>query len=286
MTRYRASETVHIGPVAVGGPGPLVLIAGPCVIEGLEMTAAVARAVARIAAEFGVPAVFKASFDKANRMSLESFRGPGIDEGLSILAEVKAETGLPIDTDIHEPGQAERAAGVADVLQIPAFLCRQTDLVAAAAATGKPVLIKKGQFMAPEDMAAIVEKARRHGTGGVLVAERGTSFGYRNLVVDMRGLAALRELGCPVVFDATHATQLPGGAGGSSGGQRQFVEPLARAAAAVGIDALFAEVHPDPASAKSDPETQVPLEEFPSLVKQVLAIDAARRAVMEGSPGP
>jgi 2-dehydro-3-deoxyphosphooctonate aldolase (KDO 8-P synthase) len=282
MAGYQVSREVRVGSVAIGGGGPLALIAGPCVIEGREMALEIARLVARASAEFGIPAVFKASFDKANRQSLDSFRGPGMEAGLAILAEVKGETGLPVVTDIHAPEQAPRAAEVVDLLQIPAFLCRQTDLVVAAAATGKPVLIKKGQFMAPEDMGPIVEKAA--GVGGVLLGERGTTFGYHNLVVDMKGLAGMRRFGWPVVFDATHSVQLPGAAGGASGGQREFVAPLARAAAGAGIDALFVEVHPDPAQAKSDSDTQLPLAELPELLKQVLAVDAARRAVMEGSP--
>jgi 2-dehydro-3-deoxyphosphooctonate aldolase (KDO 8-P synthase) len=284
MEEYQISNPVQVGEARVGGDGALALIAGPCVIEDLEMALTVGRAVAQIAEEFGIPAIFKASFDKANRMSLDSYRGPGIGTGLEILAAVKEETGLPAVTDIHEPQQAQEAARVVDMLQIPAFLCRQTDLVVAAARTGKPVLIKKGQFLAPENMAALVAKAASHGQGGVLVAERGTTFGYGKLVVDMSGLSEMRRFGWPVVFDATHSVQLPGGAGSQSGGQRQFVAPLARAAAGAGIDALFLEVHPDPASAKSDRETQMPLEDAPTLLKQVLAVDAARRAVMEGSP--
>jgi len=249
------------------------------------MALTVAQALVRVGEEFGLPVIFKASFDKANRLSLSSYRGPGLEEGLRILAEVKADTGLPINTDLHEPGQAAAVAEVADLLQIPALLCRQTDLVVAAAATGRPLLIKKGQFLAPEDMAPIVEKALRSGASGVLLAERGAAFGRRDLVVDMRGLAIMRSLGWPVVFDATHSVQLPGAAGGASGGCREFIAPLARAATAVGIDALFVEVHPDPARAGSDRETQAPLAELPTLLKQVLAIDAARRAIMEGSPG-
>jgi len=283
MAGYQVSREVRVGSAAIGGGGPLALIAGPCVIEGREMALEIARLVARVSEEFGIPAVFKASFDKANRQSLDSFRGLGMEEGLAILGEVKGETGLPVVTDIHAPEQAARAAEVVDLLQIPAFLCRQTDLVVAAAATGKPLLIKKGQFMAPEDMGPIVEKAA--GVGGVLLGERGTTFGYHDLVVDMKGLAGMRRFGWPVVFDATHSVQLPGAAGGASGGQREFVAPLARAAAGAGIDALFVEVHPDPAQAKSDRETQLPLAELPELLKQVLAVEAARRAVMEGSPG-
>ncbi len=284
MKDYQVSKPVQIGSVRVGGGGPLALIAGPCVIEGREMALEIARLVARVGEEFGIPAIFKASFDKANRQSLDSFRGLGMPEGLAILGAVKEDAGLPVVTDIHEAGQAEQAAQVADMLQIPAFLCRQTDLVVAAARTGRPVLIKKGQFMAAEDMAAIAAKATASGEGGVLLAERGTTFGYHNLVVDMKGLAAMRGLGWPVVFDATHSVQLPGGAGTASGGQREFLAPLARAAAGAGIDALFVEVHPDPANAKSDAETQLPLEELPTLLKEVLAVDAARKAVMEGSP--
>jgi 2-dehydro-3-deoxyphosphooctonate aldolase (KDO 8-P synthase) len=278
-------RTVPIGPVTVGGGEPLALIAGPCVLEGRDMALDIARLVKRVADEFEIAAVFKASFDKANRQSLTSFRGLGIDEGLSVLGAVKAETGLPVVTDIHEVWQAERAAAVVDLLQVPAFLCRQTDLVVAAARTGKPVLLKKGQFMAPEDMDAIVEKATGSGSGGVLLCERGTAFGYHNLVVDLRGLEVMRRRGWPVVFDATHSVQLPGAGGSRSGGQPEFILPLARAAAAVGIDALFVEIHPDPARAKSDAATQLPLEDLPHLLTQVLAVDGARRAIMEGADG-
>ena len=290
MQGYTESKPVSIGSVTIGGGGPLALIAGPCVIEDHDSLLLTARLVARTAAEFGIPAVFKASFDKANRMSLDSYRGPGMEKGLELLAEVKRETGLPVVTDLHTPEQAAPVATVADLLQIPAFLCRQTDLLIAAARTGKPILIKKGQFMAPEDMATVVEKAA--GAAGLLLAERGTSFGYHRLVVDMRSLALMRSFGWPVVFDATHSVQLPGGAGSSSGGEREFVAPLSRAAAAVGIDALFVEVHPNPAEAKSDRDTQLPLADLPTLLKQVLAVEAARRAVLacppalrrEGSP--
>ncbi len=282
MAGYQVSREVRVGSAAIGGGGPLALIAGPCVIEGREMALEIARLVARAGEEFGIPVVFKASFDKANRQSLDSFRGLGMEAGLEVLGEVKGETGLPVVTDIHAPEQAARAAEVVDLLQIPAFLCRQTDLVVAAAATGRPLLMKKGQFMAPEDMGPIVEKAA--GVGGVLLGERGTTFGYHNLVVDMKGIAGMRRFGWPVVFDATHSVQLPGAAGGASGGQREFVAPLARAAAGAGIDALFVEVHPNPAQAKSDRDTQLPLAELPELLKQVLAVAAARRAVMEGSP--
>ena len=282
MESYKVSREVTVGSAVIGGGQPLCLIAGPCVIEDHAMTVEIARLVAVVAAEFGIPAVFKASFDKANRMSLGSYRGPGMEAGLATLAEVRERTGLPVVTDIHEPRQAEPVAKVVDMLQIPAFLCRQTDLVVAAAATGKPLLIKKGQFMAPEDMAPVVEKAA--GARGLLLADRGTAFGYHRLVVDMRSFELMRRFGWPVVFDATHAVQLPGGAGASSSGEREFVPVLARAAAGAGIDALFVEVHPDPSKAKSDRETQLPLVDLPALLKQVLAVDAARRAVMEGSP--
>jgi len=285
MTDHISTKPVLVGPVTIGGDAPLALIAGPCVLQSRELALHIAQAIARIGGEFRIPVIFKASFDKANRMSLDSFRGPGLEEGLAILRAVKEETGLPVDTDLHEAGQAAPVAEVADLLQIPALLCRQTDLVVAAAKTGKPLLIKKGQFMAPEDMGPIVAKATASGNGGMLLCERGTSFGYHRLVVDMRGLAIMRSSGWPVVFDATHSVQLPGGAGSASGGEREFVAPLARAAAAAGIDALFVETHPDPASAGSDPDTQIPLADLPALVKHVLAIAAARRAIMEGAPG-
>jgi len=284
MGDFTISQRVSVGNVSVGGEGPLVLMAGPCVIEDPEITADTARHVAKAAQEFGIPAIFKASFDKANRQSLTSFRGPGLEAGLAVLGDVREETGLPVVTDIHTPDQAERVAAVVDLIQIPAFLCRQTDLIVAAARTGRPVFVKKGQFMAPEDMGAIVEKAVSSGDGGVMVGERGTTFGYHNLVVDMRGLAAMQRFGWPVVFDVTHSVQLPGAAGESSGGQREYVGPLARAAAGAGIDALFVEVHLNPGEAQSDRDTQLPVAQLPTLLKEVLAVDAARRAAMEGSP--
>jgi len=284
MRDHMTARPVTIGPARIGASAPLALIAGPCVIESREMALEIARIVKQVAEEFGVSAIFKASFDKANRQSLDSFRGPGLEEGLAILAAVKTATGLPVMTDTHETVQVGPAAEVVDLIQIPAYLCRQTDLVVAAARTGKPILIKKGQFMAPEDMGAIVAKAAASGAAGILLCERGTSLGYHNLVVDMRGLAVMREFGWPVVYDATHSVQLPGAGGGMSGGQPEFIAPLARAAAAVGIDALFVEVHPDPTQARSDPATQLPLEQLPRLLTQVLAVDAARRAIMEGRP--
>ena len=230
-----------------------------------------------MAAEAGLPLVFKASFDKANRSSGKSFRGPGLERGLAILAEVKARHGVAILTDVHESHQAGPAAQVADVLQIPAFLCRQTDLIQAAARTGRALNLKKGQFLAPEDMRHAVEKATAAGARTVLVTERGTSFGYHNLVVDMRSLAILRGLGCPVVFDATHSVQLPGAAGDASGGQREFVPVLARAAAAAGIDGLFVEVAAEPAKAKSDAANSLPVDELPALLATLVRIREAAR---------
>lgn len=271
---------VEVGGVRFGNDLPIALVAGPCVIEDGTETLEIAREVARVAAARGVGAVFKASYEKANRQSGESFRGPGLAEGLRILARVKAETGLPILTDVHRPADAESAAAVADLLQIPAFLCRQSDLVEAAAATGRTLNVKKGQFMDPAAMRSIVEKAaaaRPAGSqAGVLLTERGTTFGYGDLVVDMRGLETMKAL-APVLFDATHSVQRPGrGAeGGASGGDRAFVPALARAAAAVGIAGIFVEVHPDPARARSDAATQWPLDRLGSLLDEILAVDRA-----------
>jgi len=269
VRRVRIAEGVEIGG------GRLLLIAGPCVIESARQCHALAARLKAIACQAGVGLVFKASFDKANRSSMASYRGPGMAAGLAILAEVKARHAVPILTDIHETSQAEAVARVADVLQIPAFLCRQTDLIQAAARTGRVVNIKKGQFLAPDDVRHAVEKAVAAGAGGVILTERGTSFGYHNLVVDMRSLAILRELGWPVVFDATHSVQLPGGAGAHSGGQREFVPVLARAAAAVGIDALFVEVAARPDAAKSDAANSLPVRDLGGLLRVVLAIRRA-----------
>jgi 2-dehydro-3-deoxyphosphooctonate aldolase (KDO 8-P synthase) len=257
--------------VEVGG-GPLLLIAGPCVIESARQCHALAARLKEIAGEAGLPFVFKASFDKANRSSVESYRGPGMGRGLDILASVKAKERVAVLTDIHEVCQAEPVAEVADVLQIPAFLCRQTDLIQAAARTGRAVNIKKGQFLAPETMRYAIEKATSAGGTKVLVTERGTSFGYHNLVVDMRSLAILRSLGWPVIFDATHSVQLPGAAGTASGGDRQFAPALARAAAAVGIDGLFLEVAVDPSKAKSDAANSLPIRELAALLRVVKAV--------------
>jgi 2-dehydro-3-deoxyphosphooctonate aldolase (KDO 8-P synthase) len=241
-----------VGGHEVGDGRPLLLIAGPCVIESEAQALSHARRVKALAERHGLPVVFKASFDKANRTSVRSFRGVGLEAGLAAFQAVKRETGLPCLTDVHEPWQAEPAGRVVDVLQVPAFLCRQTDLVTACARHSRSVNVKKGQFLAPRDMRHVVQKCREAGNENVVLTERGATFGYGNLVVDMRGLVQMRELGVPVCLDATHSVQLPGAAGDATGGERQFVAPLARAAAAVGIDALFAEIHEDPAAARSD----------------------------------
>lgn len=271
------SDTVRIGPVAVGGGAPLALIAGPCVIESEDLVLRVARVLAELCGRLGIPLVFKSSYDKANRTSLDSFRGPGLEEGLRVLERVRAETGLPVLSDVHSAEEARAAGEVLDCLQIPAFLCRQTDLLLAAGATGKPVNVKKGQFLAPEDMEAAARKALAGGAAGVLLTERGTSFGYRYLVVDFQGLERMKRLGWPVVFDATHSVQQPGALCGRSGGDRSAVPALARAAAAVGVDALFLEVHPDPDRALCDGPNSVALGELEPLLRTVLALDRVRR---------
>jgi 2-dehydro-3-deoxyphosphooctonate aldolase (KDO 8-P synthase) len=251
------------------GDGGLVMIAGPCVIESAALTLEIAWALKEYARELSFPLIFKASYDKANRTSLNSFRGPGLAAGLEVLARVKDEVGLPVLSDVHRLAEVAEAARVLDVLQIPAFLSRQTDLVVAAAAAGKPVNLKKGQFLAPWDMAPLVEKARSTGNSQVLLTERGTSFGYNNLVVDFRSLPLLKELGCPVVLDVTHSVQLPGGLGTSSGGQRQFIPYLARAGVAAGVDALFMEVHPEPDRALCDGPNSLPLAEVRPLWRRL-----------------
>jgi 2-dehydro-3-deoxyphosphooctonate aldolase (KDO 8-P synthase) len=263
--------------VAAGGGAPLVFIGGPCVIESEAHALKMAGALADATRRAGVPFVFKSSFDKANRTSVSSYRGPGLKEGLRILKAVKDAVGVPVLTDVHEPAQAEAAAETIDVLQIPAFLCRQTDLLLAAGRTGRAVNIKKGQFLAPWDLRHGIEKVLSTGNDRVLVTERGTSFGYGNLVVDYRSLVILRGFGFPVVMDATHAVQLPGGAGDRSGGDPAFIPGLARAAAAVGIDALFCEVHDDPASALSDGANALALPLLEPLLRSVIAIDRAAR---------
>ncbi|WP_076072708.1 3-deoxy-8-phosphooctulonate synthase [Sphingomonas montana] len=264
----------------VGLAHPLFLIAGPCVIEGEAMALATAERLRAIADRLDILLIYKSSFDKANRSSGSSFRGPGLHEGLRILEKVRAETGLPVLTDVHEVAQVRAVADVVDVLQTPAFLARQTDLIEAVAACGRPVNIKKGQFMAPNDMVHVIAKAREAAAAagvsddGLMVADRGTSFGYNNLVSDMRGLVIMRNTGCPVIFDATHSVQLPGGQGATSGGQSEFVPVLARAAVAVGISGLFMETHPDPANAKSDGPNAVPLDAFEALVGGLVGLDA------------
>ena len=254
--------------VQIGGGARPVYIAGPCVIEDEEQTVAVARLLASCAADHGVPLLFKASFDKANRSSLESFRGPGLDRGLEILATVRRETGLAVLTDVHHPDQVAAVAEVADVLQVPAFLCRQTDLLVACAGSGRVVNVKKGQFLAPEDVANAVAKVTASGGERVVVTERGASFGYHNLVVDMRSFPIIRQF-APVVFDITHSLQLPGGLGHATGGVREYHLPLARAAAGAGVDGFFAEVHLDPPQARSDSTTQLTPTEFDRLVTHV-----------------
>jgi len=275
------SVAVELAPgVTVGGHGPLSVIAGPCVIESSELVFATARRLATIAGQLGIGLIFKSSFDKANRSSGGSFRGPGAEEGLRILAEVHRSTGLPTLTDIHETHQCEAAAQVCEVLQIPAFLCRQTDLIVAAAATGRALNIKKGQFMAPDDMRRVVEKARQAGGDRVVVTERGASFGYHNLVVDMRSFTQLHDDGIAVLYDVTHSLQLPGG-GAESGGESRFAEPLAMAAIAAGADGLFLEVHPDPDRALSDRAVQLPPDRAEALLARCVHL---RRTIAQPAP--
>ncbi len=271
-----------MGSVRIGGGNPLALIAGPCVIEDESQLLHVGERLQEICAASGVPLILKASYDKANRSSHHSYRGPGLVEGLRILGNVKKQLGVPILSDVHETTQVSAAAEVLDILQIPAFLCRQTDLLMAAGRTGKPINVKKGQFVAPEDMANVVEKIRSAGNDQILLTERGANFGYHNLVVDMRALPILRSFGCPVVFDATHSVQLPGAGGTASSGQREFVAPLARAAVAVGVDALFLEVHPEPDRAPSDGPNMLPLHALPSLLTEVMAIARALASPLSG----
>jgi 2-dehydro-3-deoxyphosphooctonate aldolase (KDO 8-P synthase) len=260
----------------VGLDRPLFLIAGPCVVESEQLQIDVAGRLREITAALGIPFVFKSSYDKANRSSHASFRGPGMDEGLRILAEVRRQVGVPVLTDVHEEGEIATVASVVDVLQTPAFLCRQTDFIQAVARAGRPVNIKKGQFLAPDDMKQVVAKAKAaSGADNLMVCERGASFGYHNLVSDMRSLAIMRDTGCPVVFDATHSVQLPGGQGTSSGGQREFVPVLARAAVAAGVAGLFMETHPDPAKALSDGPNAWPLPRMRQLLETLVELDAA-----------
>ncbi len=267
-----------VAAVAIGGNAPLALIAGPCVIEDEALTHRVAERLVAICAARGLPLIFKTSFDKANRTSGSSFRGPGLHEGLAILDRLRRRLGVPVVTDLHAPEQAPLLAEVVDLLQIPAFLCRQTDLLRAAAATGKPVNLKKGQFLSPAEAGPAVEKLRQGGASGVVVTERGTTFGYHDLVVDMRSLPLIRAQGVPVCFDATHSVQQPGGQGSHSGGRRALVAPLARAAVGAGVDALFLETHEDPDRALSDGPNMISLDALPALLDVVLASGRAVRA--------
>ena len=277
MTRTRA---VRIGSVVIGGGAPLALIGGPCAIENEKHALMMAERLQRVTADAGVPFIYKSSYDKANRSSIHAYRGPGLTEGLRILQKVKDGTGLAVLSDVHAVSEVAPAAQVLDVLQIPAFLCRQTDLVVACARSGRPVNVKKGQFVAPRDMINVVEKVRASGSEDLLLTERGTSFGYNNLVVDFRGLPIMRAFGYPVVFDATHAVQLPGGQGDRSGGERQYVQALARAAVAVGVDGLFMEIHEDPdrtlddGRPLSDGPNMLRLDDLPRLLDELRAIAA------------
>ena len=270
-------KPVRVGPLSIGGGHPLAFILGPCVIESAAHALETAAAIRESASRCGVPVIFKASYDKANRTSLSSFRGPGLDAGLRVLADVRARTGLPVLTDIHEPAHAAPAAEVVDVLQIPAFLARQTDLLVAAAKTGKPVNVKKAQFLSPKDMKHVIAKITASGNESVLVTERGVTFGYNDLIVDMRALPMLRELGYPVVFDVTHSLQLPGAGDGVTAGLAQYIEPLASAGVAAGVDAVFMEVHPEPSKAKSDAANVLRLDRLEPLVLKLKRIDAAAR---------
>ena len=264
---------VTVGNVAIGNDLPLALIAGPCALESRQHALETARALAEMTARLGIGLVYKTSFDKANRTSIKGARGIGMEEGLPILAEVRETVGIPVVTDVHEPGQCAPTAEAVDVLQIPAFLCRQTDLLVAAGRTGRAINVKKGQFLAPWDMKNVVTKIESTGNRNVLLCERGASFGYNTLVSDMRALPILAETGCPVVFDATHSVQQPGGQGTSSGGERRFIPALARAAVAVGVAAVFMETHQDPDKAPSDGPNMIPLTDMPALVAELMAFD-------------
>jgi 2-dehydro-3-deoxyphosphooctonate aldolase (KDO 8-P synthase) len=268
------TETIHVGHVQIGGNRPLVLIAGPCVMESPDLVLKTAEALKRITEDLNIPLIFKSSYDKANRSSLSSFRGPGLQEGMKILEKVREEFALPLTSDIHKEAEIAAASEVLDLLQIPAFLCRQTDFLIQAARSGRAVNVKKGQFMAPWDMKNVVEKIRQAGNGQILITERGSSFGYNNLVADMRSLPIMRSLGVPVIFDGTHSVQLPGGEGTSSGGQREFVPSLTRAAVAAGVDGIFLEVHPNPDEALCDGPNMLALSSLPDLLKEVKEIDA------------
>ena len=272
-------QTVTIGPIAIGGQNPIALITGPCQLESLDHARMMANRIAEACAPTGTQFIFKASYDKANRSSISTKRGLGMEKGLEILARIRDEFGVPVLTDVHEPGHCAIAAQVCDVLQIPAFLCRQTDLLLAAGETGRAVNIKKGQFLAPWDMANVAEKVASTGNRNIMLCERGTSFGYNALVTDFRGLPKMAETGWPVVFDATHSVQQPGGLGGSSGGQREYVPVLARAACAVGVSALFIETHEDPDHAPSDGPNMVPVDQLGALIGTLRAFDALAKGL-------
>ncbi|MBS1866460.1 MAG: 3-deoxy-8-phosphooctulonate synthase [Acidobacteria bacterium] len=265
----KTSVEIKTGSLRLGVGKPLFLIAGPCVIESGEHAQMMAEKIARIAADAGVPYIFKASYDKANRSSINAFRGPGLTEGLRILGKIKSDLKLPVLTDIHEASQAGPSAEVVDILQIPAFLARQTDLLAAAGKTGRIINIKKPQFVSPADMKNVIEKVTSTGNTKIILTERGSSFGYQNLVVDFRGIPQMKKFGYPVVFDATHSVQLPGGQGHASGGQPEYIEPLARAAVAAGVDGLFLETHDNPAAALSDGANALPLAQLPALLSRM-----------------
>lgn len=267
-------QVIKLANFKIGGNNPFILIAGPCVIEDEQHAVEMGKKIKQIADKINIPYIYKSSFDKANRSSIDSYRGPGLEKGLKILAKVKREVGVPVLSDIHSPEQAEKAAKVLDVIQIPAFLSRQTDLLVAAGKTGKIINVKKGQFLAPNDMVNVVKKIESAGNNKIILTERGVSFGYNNLVADMRSLKIMKDLGYPIIFDATHSVQLPGGLGNKSGGQREFIHILARAAAAVGIDALFLEVHDAPHKAKCDGPNMITLEELKTLLKDVKKIDS------------
>ena len=275
-----ATRAVRIGGVTIGGGAPLALIGGPCAIENEKHALMVAERLQRMTADARVPFIYKSSYDKANRSSIRAYRGPGLAEGLRILRSVKEKTGLAVLSDVHDVAEVAPAAEVLDVLQVPAFLCRQTDLIVACARSGRPVNVKKGQFVAPRDMANVVEKVRASGSEALLLTERGTSFGYNNLIVDFRGLPIMRAFGYPVIFDATHSVQLPGGQGDRSGGERQYVQALARAAVAVGVDGLFMEIHEDPDRTMedghplSDGPNMLRLDDLPRLLDEIRAIAA------------
>lgn len=271
-------ETPSGRPIAVGDGHPLLLIGGPCALESEDLAREVAETMLAICRRLDISYVFKASFDKANRTSLSSYRGPGLEDGLAVLAKLRHELQVPVISDIHDISQISSAAKVLDIIQIPAFLCRQTDLLTAAAHTGKVVNVKKGQFVSPWDMENVVNKMRTVGGKKIMLVERGACFGYNNLVVDMRSLPIMRSLGYPVIFDATHSVQLPGGSGGVSGGQREFIEPLAKAATAAGVDGLFMEIHPDPDKALCDGPNSIPLDEVEKLLERILSIREASRS--------